>query len=107
MRATPPIFYSTVKVLTRFQTKNYALLIPARFALRAFPSKRTVVTVVHARGLPIDMKLRWRGSNSNEVFLTGGWKAFAAMYKLRNGSVLKFNVSSVDESIMSITIINH
>ncbi|MED6188359.1 hypothetical protein PIB30_085228 [Stylosanthes scabra] len=68
------VVYSVVRVMSKYQAHDYALLLPARFVVRAFQSR---------------------------------WKAFAAKYKLRRGSVVKFSVSSLDETIMSILLEKH
>ncbi|XLR11842.1 hypothetical protein S83_039780 [Arachis hypogaea] len=100
-----PVVYSIVKVLSPFQSKHYAMLLPARFAVRAFSRKLDFVNVIQLTGPSIRMKLRWRDIRPNEVFLTKGWRKFCRNHKLVEGSVLRFSVSSIDETTMSINII--
>ncbi|KAL4338396.1 hypothetical protein AHAS_Ahas12G0206000 [Arachis hypogaea] len=61
-----PVVYSIVKVLSPFQSKHYAMLLPARFAVRAFSRKLDFVNVIQLTGPSIRMKLRWRDIRPNE-----------------------------------------
>ncbi|XLU46329.1 hypothetical protein S245_041143, partial [Arachis hypogaea] len=97
-----PVVYSIVKVLSPFQSKHYAMLLPARFAVRAFSRKLDFVNVIQLTGPSIRMKLRWRDIRPNEVFLTKGWRKFCRNHKLVEGSVLRFSVSSIDETTIEV-----
>ncbi|XLT00540.1 hypothetical protein HN51_049891 [Arachis hypogaea] len=81
-------------------------LLTSRFASQAFPSRFDHVNVIQPDGPNVVMKLRWRSSTSSEAFLTKGWHRFSLKHGLKAGSLLRFTVSSNDETTMSISIIS-
>ncbi|QHO28144.1 uncharacterized protein DS421_7g214140 [Arachis hypogaea] len=70
------LVYSIVKVVTRYQANHYAMLLPAKFAMNAFPSKLDKVKVKQRCGLFCVMKLRWHSERHNGIFITKGWSRY-------------------------------
>ncbi|XLS90473.1 hypothetical protein HN51_066481 [Arachis hypogaea] len=101
-----PLVYSIVKVVTPYQADHYAMLLPAKFATKAFPSKLNKIKVKQSNGSFCEMKLRWNSERPNGVFITKGWSRYCKRNKLKGGSVVKFSVSSIDETVMSISILS-
>ncbi|XLU64911.1 hypothetical protein S245_024120 [Arachis hypogaea] len=99
------LVYFIVKVVTRYQANHYAMLLPAKFAMKAFPSKLDKVKLKQHCDLFCVMKLRWHSERHNGVFITKGWSRYCKKSKLKGGSVLKFSMSSKDETVMSIAIL--
>ncbi|MED6183377.1 hypothetical protein PIB30_037382 [Stylosanthes scabra] len=98
-------FHYIQRVVTYYQVSAYSLIIPSKFASRAFPSKFDCVNVISANAPNMVMKIRWRARRSYEAFLTRGWKEFVGHHGLRHGSVIRMFVPEDDETVMYIAVV--
>ncbi|MED6107018.1 hypothetical protein PIB30_010158 [Stylosanthes scabra] len=98
-------YYSIEKYVTHYQATSYSMLLPARFAARAFPSRGSFVNVISCNSPNIRMKLRWRRGRRFEAFLSKGWMSFVHRHGLRGGSLIRFVVPRDDETLMKIDVI--
>ncbi|XLR15852.1 hypothetical protein HN51_036833 [Arachis hypogaea] len=98
-------YYSVVRMISKYQSTHYSMLLPSAFSSQAFPSRLDFVRVRELRNPPIVMKLRWRSLRSSEAFLTRGWRRFSIDHGLKCGSVVRFSVPTNDETTIFVSIL--
>ncbi|XLR05193.1 hypothetical protein HN51_060072 [Arachis hypogaea] len=98
-------YYSVVRMISKYQSTHYSMLLPSAFSSQAFPSRLDFVRVRELRNPPIVMKLRWWSLKSSEAFLTRGWRRFSIDHGLKCGSVVRFLVPTNDETTIFVSIL--
>ncbi|KAL4286608.1 hypothetical protein AHAS_Ahas19G0103200 [Arachis hypogaea] len=99
-------YFKYVCMITIRNNQASSVVLPPNFARFAFPSMLDYVRVIQVGGIEHSMGIRWTLiSTFVEALLTREWKAFVRNNLLRSGSILRFTVTSLDETVMYVELL--
>ncbi|MED6123055.1 hypothetical protein PIB30_045679 [Stylosanthes scabra] len=102
LKADLSLFVTCEKEIVGSQNDNSAMVLPSFFYKKAFPTMPKSVLAISELTLPARLGLRWNKHRNYQMFVTKGWKDFAAANGFTDGKLVRFSVPVGDENIMFV-----